>query len=529
MTTPLVRRRRAGRHAWADRNAAGAEELTGSRPAGLTSLRFIGSAIRRRAWLVGAMVVLGLLVTAGIYVASPPPYQASTSIFIANDPDVDPNLQMQGNVTLAQSSKVATRAERNLKLGEPVSAFMRTYTITFASDRMLVITTSAPSTAEAVQRADALAHAFLWFRTKELLIGQETGMRVLRGQIAAGITKIDMLQAQADRIRPSDSSKKSMNDEIAAQSTALSSLVYDLNNYPVTTTSMITGTSIMDEAAPIPPSRKHLLAIFGAAGLIAGIASGLLVVVIGVLTSNRLRRRDDVARALGSPVKLSVGRTRSRWALLRPHRLTPGNQHQRRIVAHLRNAVADGGSTLAVVPVDNAAAVASSVASLAISCAQEGRRVVLADLSAGTPAARLLGAGEPGVHEVSLHGTSFTVAVPESYDVVPVGPIRPLVPSWQQRQADKDLAAACASADLLLSTVTLDPSLGGDHLATWSSEVVVMVTAGRSVPAKIQATGEMIKLAGTRLSSTILLDADANDESPGAVRPRPGSQRPARI
>ncbi len=154
---------------------------------------------------------------------------------------------------------------------------------------------------------------------------------------------------------------------------------------------------------------------------------------------------------------------------------------------------------------------------------------MLADLSTGSPAARLLGAKEPGIHEVSTDGTSLTVAVPERYDVVPVGPIRPLVPSWQHRQPNKEVAAACASADLLLSTVSLDPSLGGDHLATWSTDVVVMVTAGRSVAAKIRATGEMIKLAGTRLSSAVLLDADESDESLGAVRPSPGWQRPARL
>jgi hypothetical protein len=77
--------------------------------------------------------------------------------------------------------------------------------------------------------------------------------------------------------------------------------------------------------------------------------------------------------------------------------------------------------------------------------------------------------------------------------------------------------------------VTLDPSLGGDHLATRSADVVVMVTAGRSVAARIRSTGEMIKLAGTRISSAILLDADKGDESLGAVHPSPGWQRPARL
>jgi hypothetical protein len=80
-----------------------------------------------------------------------------------------------------------------------------------------------------------------------------------------------------------------------------------------------------------------------------------------------------------------------------------------------------------------------------------------------------------------------------------------------------------------LSTVTLDATLGGDHLATWSTDVAVIVTAGRSVAATLHATGEMIKVSGTRLTSAILIGADSSDESLGVVRPSPDWQRPVRV
>ena len=528
MTAPWEPRRRSSRHAWADRNAAGAAELASVQPAGLTSLRFVGRAIRRRALLGCAVVLAGLSVTAAIYVFEPPAYQASTSILLTNDPAADPTVQIQGNVALAQTAEVAADALSRLGLAEPTRAFMRTYSVTSSSDRVLVITTNAPSEAVALRWAGALAHAFLQARAHALHKQQKLGVAALRSEIAVGNSKLRVLNNMISRMAPSRN-RHDVEVTYSHEASAVGALVFDLQHYPVTTASMIKGTFVLDKPAPIPPSRKHLAAIFGAAGFFASLAAGLSVAIVGALTSNRLRRRDDVARALGAPVKLSVGKTRPLWTMARPHRLGRGNRQQRRVVAHLRNAVAHGSTALAVVPVDNAPAVAPSVASLAITCAQEGRRVVLADLSAGSPAARMLGAPGPGIHEISAEGTSLTVAVPERHDVVPVGPIRPLVPSWQHRQANKDVAAACASADLLLSTVTLDPSLGGDHLATWSTDVVVMVTAGRSVAAKIRATGEMIKLAGTRLSSAVLLDADRGDESLGAVRPSAGWQRPARL
>ena len=41
-----------------------------------------------------------------------------------------------------------------------------------------------------------------------------------------------------------------------------------------------------------------------------GLVLGLGIVIVRALVSDRLRRRDDVAHALGAPVNLSVGSVR---------------------------------------------------------------------------------------------------------------------------------------------------------------------------------------------------------------------------
>jgi capsular polysaccharide biosynthesis protein len=493
----------------------------------MTSLRFVGSSLRRRWRLACAVVLAGLAITATVFVLAPPPHQASTSILIANDPNADPIVQMEGNVTLAETPKVASDAVKLLGLHERSSVFMHTYTVASATDRLLIFTTNASSDTEAVREARALAIVFLEFRAQELRIHQRIDIHALTNEIADQKEKLTFLNNLYNSVSSRD--KNDLRKALSKQSVAVGALVFKRNNYPVTTASMIKGTTVLDPAAPIPPSRKHLAAIYGAAGFFASLALGLSVVIVGAVTSNRLRRRDDVARTLGVPVRLSVGKVRTPWLPARSPRLTGGNTDQRRVVAHLRDAVTDAGTALAVVAVDNAAAVAPSIAALAVSCAHEGRRVVLADLSAGAPAARLLGATEPGIHEVSAEGTSLMVAVPEHHDVIPIGPIRSPLSARQHRQGSKELAAACASADLLLSTVTLDATLGGDHLATWSTDVAVIVTAGRSVAATLHATGEMIKVSGTRLTSAILIGADSSDESLGVVRPSPDWQRPVRV
>ena len=77
------------------------------------------------------------------------------------------------------------------------------------------------------------------------------------------------------------------------------------------------------------------------------------------------------------------------------------------------------------------------------------------------------------------------------------------------------MTAACDSSDVLLTLVPLDPAFGGEHLATWATDAVVVVTAGQSSWTKIHAAGEMIRLAGTRLISAVLVGADKDDESLG--------------
>jgi len=79
------------------------------------------------------------------------------------------------------------------------------------------------------------------------------------------------------------------------------------------------------------------------------------------------------------------------------------------------------------------------------------------------------------------------------------------------------VTAAYARANLLLTLATLDVSFGGDHLATWATDAVAVITAGRSSWTTISAVGEMARLSGTRLVSAVLIGADHSDESLGVT------------
>jgi hypothetical protein len=107
------------------------------------------------------------------------------------------------------------------------------------------------------------------------------------------------------------------------------------------------------------------------------------------------------------------------------------------------------------------------------------------------------------------------VVTPERDDIALIGP----VPSSQgeSAQVSPELAAACASTDVLLTLATLDPASGGDFLSTWATDAVAVVTAGKSSMTRVHAVGEMVRLAGIRLVSVVLIGADKGDESLGMV------------
>jgi hypothetical protein len=192
------------------------------------------------------------------------------------------------------------------------------------------------------------------------------------------------------------------------------------------------------------------------------------------------------------------------------------------VVAYLRGAVpgsSRGPASLAVVAVDDVRVVAQVVASLAFSCAAEGKQVVVADLSRGAHLARLLKVGDPGIHDVHQDGASLVVVIPEAEDVAPVGPVPSGASPAVRAQANAALVAACSAADILLTLATLDPAFGGDHLGTWATDAVAVVTAGGSTVETVYSVREMLRLAGTRLDSAVLLGTDTSDESIGAVDP----------
>lgn len=500
---------------------------------GLVSFGFIKAAIRRRARFWFAVAITGLVAGGGFYMSSPASYRATTSLLLTPGPYENINTAASNDQAMAESRTVAGLAVKQLGLPESAASFLATYTAAPVTERVVIITVSAPSSAQAVLRAGAVAMAFLKFRAEEMQSEQQLVLASLNQQASEAEQRLSSINAQITILtaQSSSSTQQSQLKNLRNQRTQVTGTLTNLQeaaigNQTVTkpaTAAAVNGSVVLDPATPLVHSRFKPLVLDVGIGFIGGLTLGMGIVVIQALISDRLRRRDNVAQALSAPVRLSIGPVRlRRWLPTRRGGAVTRDAGVLRVAAHLGRvtpgAPASGGvASLAVVPVDEARVPALALVSLAISCAREGRTVIVADLCDGAPAGRLLGARAPGVRTVDAYGTSLVVAVPEHGDVAPGGPLAASPVLDRRTSFAEEVAAACDSASLLFTLITLDPSLGGDHLATWSADAVVMVTAGQSSWTKIRGVSEMIRLSGTRLISAVLTGADKTDESLGSM------------
>jgi capsular polysaccharide biosynthesis protein len=496
---------------------------------GLVSLRYIGSAIRRGARLWCALALVGLVAGVGFFVLDPPAYKAQTSVLITYGLGENPSQEVFDDQAIAQSHTVAGLAMAKLGIHESLGKFAGSYSVAVLTERVLQFTVSATSSSSAVSRANALATSFLQFMATQQLRTQQTVVQSLQQQLPRDTQAIATLDSQiakvkAEPITPNQQAElKFIQAEQAQATTTLQTLQQTIAGDQVGSQTLpaIKGSVVLDPAAAAPYSKLKHMITYGAYGLVGGLLLGMGIVVISALVSDRLRRRDDIARAIGAPVKLSVGLVRLSRKLPPTRRgiEAADDPNVKPVVALLRDAVStkDRRLSLAVVATDDADVAPLSVAALAMSFAREGRKVMLADLLSGAPAGRLLGRSSPGVGIVRSQDTSLMLFVPDKDEIAPCVPSgHGSAPAGRSR-FDDQLSSAYASVDVLLTLTALDPGYGAEHLATWADRAVLIVTAGRSSWGKLQATGDMLRVAGVSLVSTVLVGADKSDDSLGVA------------
>jgi capsular polysaccharide biosynthesis protein len=489
------------------------------------SLSFIGAAVRRNLRFLAILAAIGMIAGLGVFVRYPVSYQASVTVLVKNDPAEDPVSAMLTQLTLVESQSVASAAVKALGLTQSVSSFQAAYTAAVVTNQVLTITANGPTSTGAVDRANEIAAQYISFRDNMLLAQQARQVAAYAEQVPKAQQQIAALQSQLGKLQGQGAQQTritGLQNQLKAATDMLPTLEQTVTGLTATdkstTSSMIVGTTVLNDATLLHHSKLKDILEYVVVGLIGALAIGLGIVIVRELISDRLRRRDDIAAALGAPVRLSVGRVGKRrfW----PRESEGRERDLRRIAAHLRNSTARPSrrvATLAIVAVDNAREIAPAVVILAEQCAKEGMRLLVADLVSGAPVARLLGAAGTGLQQVGNEDTPMVVVTPEDDDLIPSGPLTSAVaPGPLAAAPAKDVVSAAKRANLVLTVAELDPAVGGEYLGTWAQAAVAIFTAGRTRAARAYAVGEMLRLSGVGVISGVVVGADKTDESVGS-------------
>jgi capsular polysaccharide biosynthesis protein len=473
----------------------------------LFSLHFFRAALLRR-WRTLACCICGgaLLAIAALH-ALPPGSSATTGLVLAHREDDEPATAMATDVSLLRTRAVAQKAADALHLPMSPDDFQATVTVTAPTPEILLITLKAPTPDEAVARLGAFSTAFMAFRSTQVrtqsdgvIAGDQEQIKDLQGQ-SETLTK--QYEAVADRSDPdSQSQAADLLTQRSQLNAVITTLQQDIKQTSLVTESILAASHTIDAPALNPPHTAKRVVLVMMSGLIGGTAVGVGLVLVTALLSRRLRRRDEVAMALGRPVRFSTRALVHRW----PRRGVARMRDVDVLAAGLGTALtqADGPQSLALVSVGATREAALVVRRLAERLEESDHRVCLVDLTEHGDLAGTRGAGA-GIAVVRPTGTVATAA----------GPIS-LVSSYDGRASlDEDARVHWDRAEVVLVLGDAELGVGAEPLSTWADQAVFLVKAGRVSAEFLDSLSRIFNASGVTVDFAMLVGTDWSDESPG--------------
>lgn len=299
-------------------------DLTGNPRPLLGTWHFLRNSLRRewRTWV--GLAGLGASLGMAAAILMPPSSTATVTLLMAHPASIDGPAAIATDVSLLNTREVAARTVRELGLGLTPEGFQSAITAEPVTTQILTITISGPDDASAVARADALVTQYLDFRATQMSSLTSGLISGYNTRIAAMKEQVNVLTQQYKQFSELGAAGQGRADEILAQRAGLNAQINStqqaIDNERLQTDAAVASTHVVDAAHAVRHSAKRAMVLDVGSGLIGGAALGIGLVLFRALTSDRLRRRQDVALALSAPVRFSVasdGPAESRLGRLR--------------------------------------------------------------------------------------------------------------------------------------------------------------------------------------------------------------------
>jgi capsular polysaccharide biosynthesis protein len=490
------------------------------------SIHYLRSCLRRRWRFVLSTTTAGLMLALAALTLLPASSSADATVFLAHDTGADPMTAIATDHKLLVNRTVAGQVVDQLNLPMTVDEFLVTYSASEPSTELLDIQLEAGSPQEAVRRLTALCAVFLQFRNDQLATQAQYIITTDQSHIAALRKQVDLVNQQytaalAHRDHPAATQALTDRGELLQQIGTLQSTIEDTQ---LQSGSLATASHVVDPPAPVPAGGlKHkVLAVIS--GLILGCGLGVGIVFAHALISNRLRRREEIATALGRAVPFSAGPVHGRLPWHIPVHLPGVERRRKRNLEILSDGLAEAlaedrgaRARVALVGVGDLRAAASVCVEAGLRLQVEGDRVFLVDLTNAGWLDRYQSDELPILRpEVRAGSASAALSVVASMsDVLPPGD--PREEQWKR-------------ASLVLVLAEVDLGVGNRQLTTWADSAVLMVGAGKATAEYLRSISRLFASAGPPLEFAMVVGADRTDESLGVPRPeaREEPQRRAR-
>jgi capsular polysaccharide biosynthesis protein len=487
--------------------------------AGLVSLPFLAAAVRRRLRRVVATAVVCVFLALALLRVMGGQQAATVTLFLVSDPTADPSAVMVTNLSLAHTLAVSQGVVDELRLPVTAKDFQATVMAGAESNQVMTLTVAAPSAQAAIKRVAALASVYLDFRNQQL-------SALANSTVSANQKRVDGLNLQiADLTKRYDVAYSTPGQEQTASTllterTRLQAEVDTADQQIAQTeleTQAITDAShIVDAPTIVHKSGKKAAVLAIMSGLIGGTALGLGLVLAPAVMSRRLRRRDDVARALGLPVRFSAGAVRSRLPWMAR---IEARRNADRLAHGLATALPDddGTARLTVATVGDVRDGAAVVGALADELARESTSVAVIDLSVSGALSkrsrRLIGRRDPIRNRqlIKVHRHDVRVSELSSRSRIRVS-------------SDKDLGRA----EVILTLIELDLGTGMDALGDLADACVVLISTGCASAERLRSSATLLRQSGIQPSFAMLVGADDTDDSSGLLETFGHGHQPAR-
>ncbi len=564
---------------WRIDDEDGDPELTGTPQPLVVTWRVVRDAVRRAwRWCVAAAVLGGLLGMLALTVL-PHPAAATTTLLLVH-PNAGDSSAMSTDVSLLMTRSVATEVITRLRLPNTTPDSLHgSMTATPLTDQLLELTVTAPDDSAAVTRSTVIVDTFLAFRAEQLRSISEGIVSGYHKRISDLQARVDTLTTDYEGLRGSSPADQVAASDVLSQRAQLgaqiSSMQQAIEDAKLQTEAALTATHVIDKPYAKSQVSRRAVVLYGVSGalLLGTLVVG--VVLIRALTSDRLRRRRDIAEALGVPVRVGVGslgapgpaaRT-GRWLRTRLARLlsgptrgrygrAPRNRAERNLEALVRGLDSalpphahhpaepeqqttrarggrdhrvDGPTTLALAAIDDTDTASRVLLAVADRRAREGSRVVLVDLtdhgSLEAAVRRRQRRRWPVGAATGRAGTGDDVRLPAA--LRPPGDAtlsRGPRPPARRHPTPSDplgdlLRAEWDDADVALVLVEMDPGLDIDTFTTWTSRIVPLVSAGRASRELLRTVAGMVASAGLDMPFALVEGVDRSDETSGAAEP----------